>query len=315
MILYLQSRMRLLAEFTSVQPIPTQLPGYLIHLMSGLLLTGAVLLSGALYLVRKLIHELPKSASRRWWHLLGGLILLFVAGYLGFFALTLGGSYSSSEMLVVVIFFLGSVFALLVCLLAYRTTRDLKRIYILEQEAITDPLMGIFNRRCLDRRLRDEVLRSQRHDLDLALLMVDLDRFKLVNDTWGHATGDLVLRHVARLLVDSLRQTDVVARYGGEEIVILLPHTPAAEAYEVAERLRDAVEKNPMPLEGINNGVSELAVTVSIGCASLLPLDDTQQSLLKRADQAMYQAKRQGRNQVVRAGLEHADEAAGCQVA
>ena len=298
-----------------MQPIPTQLPGYLIHLISGLLLTGAVLLASALYLVRKLIHELPKSASRRWWHLLGGMILLFVAGYLGFFTLTLGGSYTSSEMLVVVIFFLGSVFVLLVCLLAYRTTCDLKRIYILEQEAITDPLMGIFNRRCLDRRLRDEVLRSQRHHLDLALLMVDIDLFKRVNDTWGHDIGDLVLRHVARLLVDSLRQTDVVARYGGEEIVVLLPHTPAAEAHEVAERLRNAVEKNPMRLGGASGDTSGLAVTVSIGCASLLPLDDTQQSLLKRADQAMYQAKRQGRNQVVRAGLEHVDEAAGSQVA
>lgn len=293
--------------------IPTVAPASLIHLMSGLLLTGALLLAIALYLVRQLTLELPGSANRSWWRLLGALILLFLCGYLGFFTLKLGAPYTSSEMLVVGIFFLGSIFALLVCLLALRTTQELKRIYILEQEAITDPLLGIFNRRCLDRRLKEEVLRAKRHGLDLMLLMVDIDRFKAVNDTWGHHTGDLVLQHVARLMLDSLRQTDIIARYGGEEIVVLLPHTPCAEGKQVAERLRETVEHTP--LQPGQNNAAQVTVTISIGCACLHAEQDTPQSLLERADQAMYQAKMQGRNRVVCAELGETDRAICGEVA
>lgn len=287
--------------------------GYLAHLMSALLLTGAFLLAMALYLVHQLVHELPKSASRSWWRLLGAFILLFVCGYLGFFAIEVGGSYTTSEILVVGIFFLGAIFSFLVCLLALRTTRELKRIYVLEQEVITDPLLGIFNRRYLDRRLDDEVMRAQRHGLALALLMVDIDRFKLVNDSWGHQTGDLVLQHVVRVLRDSLRQTDIVARFGGEEIVILLPHTAEPDAYDVAERLREAVADTRVPFRHKSCGSSELSVTVSIGCATLLSAQDPPHALLERADQAMYRAKQQGRNRVVRAGCEPADEAVSSQ--
>lgn len=271
----------------------------LAKVMSTLLLAGAALLTAALFLVRQLTRELPRGATRNWWYVLAGFLLLFIAGYVGFFCLK-SGSYTHSEMLVVAIFLMGAVFCLMVCLLAYRTTLDLKRIYVLEHEAMTDPLMGIYNRRVLDRRLRDEVMRAKRHHLDLGLLMVDLDRFKGVNDTYGHQAGDLVLQHVARLLVESLRQTDVVARYGGEEITILLPHTPPLESCEVAERLRRTIAGTPVTVTGPQGEKTELTVTVSIGCASLLPEHDTVESLLQRADQGMYQAKQQGRNMVVR---------------
>ncbi|TSK07042.1 MAG: GGDEF domain-containing protein [Geobacter sp.] len=272
----------------------------LAKVMSILLLGGAVLLTAALYLVRKLTKELPKGANRNRWYVLAGLLLLFLSGYVGFLSLKAGSLYTHSEMLVVVIFLLGAVFCLMVCLLAYRTTLELKRIYILEHEAMTDPLLGIYNRRVLDRRLRDEVMRARRHRLDLGLLMVDLDRFKSVNDTYGHHAGDLALQHVARLLMESLRQTDVVARYGGEEITILLPHTPPAETCDVAERLRRTIAGTPVTITDHHGEKTELTVTVSIGCAGLLPEHDTVESLLQRADQAMYQAKQQGRNKVVR---------------
>ncbi|WP_129128074.1 GGDEF domain-containing protein [Geomonas oryzae] len=272
----------------------------LAKVMSILLLGGAALLTAALFLVRKLTRELPKGANRNWWYVLAGFLLLFLSGYVGFLCLKAGSLYTHSEMLVVMIFLLGAVFCLMVCLLAYRTTLELKRIYILEHEAMTDPLMGIYNRRVLDRRLRDEVMRAKRHHLDLGLLMVDLDRFKSVNDTYGHHAGDLVLQHVARLLIESLRQTDVVARYGGEEITILLPHTPPSETCDVAERLRRTIAGTPVTVTDHQGGKTELTVTVSIGCASLLPAHDTPESLLQRADQGMYQAKQQGRNKVVR---------------
>jgi len=221
------------------------------------------------------------------------MILLFLCSYLGLFILKYGALYTAQEMLVAVIFFFGAVFVLLVCMLAYRTTLELKQIAILEQENITDPLLGICNRRCLDRRMQEEVLRAQRYRLDLSLLMVDIDNFKLVNDTWGHQVGDLVLQHLSQLLVDSLRHTDVLARFGGEEFVILLPHTCGEEAFKLAEKLRRTAEQTPL------HRIPELSITISIGSASLLPDGDNAYSLLERADKAMYRAKREGRNRVV----------------
>lgn len=272
---------------------------YLHDLMTGLLFFGSLLLAIALYFVYKLAKELPKGRNRSWWKLLAGLILLFICGYFGFYWTKLGTYYSPSEILVPIIFVFGAIFVLVVCALAYQTTRELKKVFILEQECITDPLMGIFNRRHLDRRLQEEVIRCQRYNLFLAVLMVDIDHFKKVNDTWGHQVGDLVLKHIARILTDTLRQTDMVARFGGEEFVVLLPHTPETESYSLAERLRKTVEKTPFVL-GINGNQKEIPITISIGSACLLPDDDSAFALLERADKAMYTAKHSGRNQVVR---------------
>jgi diguanylate cyclase (GGDEF)-like protein len=262
-------------------------------LMAGLLLIGVGLLAFSLTIVRKLTKELPQGANRSRWSLLGIMILLFLCGYLGFFILNLGVSYTAPEMLVAVIFFFGAIFVLLVCLLAYRTTQELKRIHVLEQENITDPLLGIFNRRLLDRRIQEEVLRAQRYRLDLSLLMVDIDNFKKINDTWGHQVGDLVLQHLSHLLEADTRKTDVLARFGGEEFVILLPHTREHDAFKLAEKLRHAVEQSPL------HRIPELRVTISIGTSSLLPDGDNAHSLLERADKSMYRAKREGRNRVV----------------
>ncbi|MDD2310574.1 MAG: GGDEF domain-containing protein [Desulfuromonadaceae bacterium] len=279
--------------------IPASVETYLIgslstsDLMAGLLLIGVGLLVFSLTIVRKLTKELPQGANRSRWSLLGIMILSFICGYLGFFTLNLGVSYTAPEMLVAVVFFFGAVFVLLVCLLAYRTTQELKRIYVLEHETVTDPLLGIFNRRFLDRRIQEEVLRAQRHRLDLSLLMVDIDNFKQVNDTWGHQAGDLVLQHLSQLLEMDLRQTDILARFGGEEFVILLPHTPEQDAFKLAEKLRRAVEQTPL------HRIPELRVTISIGTSSLLPDGDDAHSLLERADKSMYRAKREGRNRVV----------------
>lgn len=272
---------------------------YILDIMATLLFLGALLLTVALFFVRKLAKELPKGQTRNWWLILGLLIVLFICGYFSFYLMKLGTQYSSSEMLVPIIFFFGAIFVLLVCLLAYRTTWELKRVVVLEQESITDPLTGIFNRRHLDRRLQEEVLRCQRYNLRLAVLLVDIDHFKKVNDTWGHQIGDLVLKHVSRIFVDVLRQTDMVARFGGEEFVILLPHTPEPESFALAERLRKTVEKSPL-LFVAEGTQAEIPITISIGSACLLSENDSAFDLLERADKAMYRAKKEGRNRVVR---------------
>jgi diguanylate cyclase (GGDEF)-like protein len=166
-----------------------------------------------------------------------------------------------------------------------------------ERAAKTDLLTGVHNRRWMDEMFPRQLARSVRSGQPLALLMVDIDRFKRLNDTYGHRNGDIVLKAVARRLADTLRPTDFLVRYGGEEFVALLPGAGGAAAQAAAERLRTAVEtadyKAPEPY-------TLLQVTVSVGVALLSPGESVEQ-LIERADRALYQAKAAGRNRVIRA--------------
>ncbi|OYT92883.1 MAG: GGDEF domain-containing protein [Burkholderiales bacterium PBB3] len=162
----------------------------------------------------------------------------------------------------------------------------------LERLATEDALTGVNNRRRLDEKLVELEHLYHRTHREFALLMIDADHFKRVNDTHGHAAGDTVLRALARQLQASTRSTDFVARFGGEEFVILLPDlTDAAEAIAVAEKIRHNVKASQIDVVG--------QVTVSIGVALMSPSDIGPESLLERADQALYQAKSAGRNKVV----------------
>ena len=165
----------------------------------------------------------------------------------------------------------------------------------LERLAHTDPLTQLLNRRALTDRLQQEMERAMRYDATLALLMVDLDHFKAVNDTHGHLVGDDVLRDVARLLRETIRTTDIAARYGGEEFLVLLPETDDGGAEAFAERIRVAVEAHPF--EGGSGAV--LRLTASLGVAVFpAPRVVTAEDLLVRADAALYRAKADGRNRV-----------------
>ncbi len=160
--------------------------------------------------------------------------------------------------------------------------------------AATDALTGLFNRRYFDSAFARELARCDRSSSSLALLLADIDHFKGFNDTYGHAMGDLVLKKVAGVLSGALRKADVLARFGGEEFVILLPNVTARGALESAERLRQSVAA-----AGIHPGGPRKRVTVSIG-AALFPNDASDaESLLKTADEALYEAKHLGRNRVV----------------
>lgn len=161
--------------------------------------------------------------------------------------------------------------------------------------SVTDPLTGIPNRRHLFQQLEAEINRANRFGTQLSLLMIDIDHFKKLNDTAGHRAGDEVLKQVCNLLKHNLRKVDTLARYGGEEFVVLLPQVPRAEAIEVAEKLRHAIESAP-----IEEGKAQPGgrVTISIGLASL-PVDATEQAVLvDSADSALYASKRGGRNRV-----------------
>lgn len=165
----------------------------------------------------------------------------------------------------------------------------------LERLSQTDALTGLHNRRHFDELFPREIRRARRYHHWLAVLMLDLDHFKDVNDTHGHSAGDAVLSEIAHCIGEQLRETDTVARYGGEEFVVVLPETDREIATVIAGRLREAIARRRTKLE---NG-TELAVTASIGVAALQ--SEITKDILRLADEALYQAKRAGRNQVVTA--------------
>lgn len=165
----------------------------------------------------------------------------------------------------------------------------------LGQEAVTDPLTGLRNRRFLQAFLETEVARADRHDGHCSLAMLDLDHFKRYNDAHGHPAGDRVLQTVADVLRIQGRDADVVARYGGEEFAVVMPETAWEEARVAGERFRRAVERHSVPGED----VLPWGLTVSVGVASYPEHADSEQALLQAADRALYQAKDRGRNQVV----------------
>jgi two-component system cell cycle response regulator len=162
--------------------------------------------------------------------------------------------------------------------------------------AVTDGLTGLHNRRYLDSHLATLFERAGSRGRPLSLMITDIDRFKPINDTHGHAAGDEVLRDFARRLRKNVRGIDLACRFGGEEFVVVMPDTEPHVAEKVAERIRHEIESQPFAISG---GTQMLHVTVSIGVASMVPGKDSVDTLVKRADAALYEAKNNGRNRVV----------------
>jgi diguanylate cyclase (GGDEF)-like protein len=176
----------------------------------------------------------------------------------------------------------------------------------LEQLALTDELTRICNRRGFEKYLEDELYRARRLGTPVALGMFDLDRFKQVNDTWGHAQGDMVLREFSRLLRESSRHIDTVARYGGEEFAVVLPATDVDGARAFAEKVRAATESLEIArVTGDAEILSPLHITVSGGCAVLIEFQSEAEAgvllrgLMRCADDFLYEAKEDGRNRAV----------------
>ncbi|MCW7752797.1 GGDEF domain-containing protein [Desulfobotulus sp. H1] len=173
----------------------------------------------------------------------------------------------------------------------------------LRREAVTDPLTGLYNRRYMEETFLREFARVRRENIPLSVILMDVDHFKIFNDTHGHDIGDAVLRHLAVILKKDVRTEDVACRFGGEEFLLLMPGLSSDSGLERGEFLRRRVEESPLVLDGYG----ELSVTLSMGLASYPEDGELPQDLILAADKAMYEAKAQGRNRIRRPWRPEAD--------
>jgi len=267
--------------------------------MATLLVGGAVLIMAAVafFTIWQMMKGLPAGRTRADWYVLLVFILMFFAGYVGYLVFITDEDSSAHELIAPAMFFTGAAFVALMTRAMVRTLQDVKRLVLLEAENITDTLTGLRNRRDFDRRWKAELGRARRFRLPLTLMMMDLDHFKRINDTHGHAAGDRVLATAGRLIAECLRTSDVAARYGGEEFAIIASHTRPEAAVTLAERIRELVEREARNAIGDLGGGG--AITASIGIAGCDDGAKAGDDLFERADAALYAAKAGGRNRVV----------------
>ena len=264
-----------------------------------LVFVGASILGVSFFPIRRLVSQLPAGGIRQRWNFLNILILFFLFGYIGYNIMYWDRYSDYFNLIVSVVFFFSAIFVLLVGTLALQTATDLNQVSALRHENITDPLIGIYNRRHLNLKLAEEIKRAHRYNLQLSILLLDIDHFKNVNDTYGHYIGDLVLKSLGHLLLKNVREMDIVARYGGEEIAIIAPHTSVLTAADLAERLRQVVETSVIVPADEQEDRQAVTISVSIGVAGLDRQIVDIQSLIERTDKALYEAKQKGRNRVV----------------
>jgi diguanylate cyclase (GGDEF)-like protein len=262
-------------------------------IVMALVCAGTALLIASLVPVRDILRVIRAGSLRRNWLFLTTLIMLFIPGYATFGWLSVRNHPAVVDLVVAAILFFGGCFVFGVVHLSRQTAESLLRVARLEQDALIDPLTQLSNRRYLSRRFSEEISRAHRHHLNLTVIMVDIDHFKMVNDVYGHRTGDEVLCRIARVIEGELRTSDIAVRYGGDEILVIATNTDAPSGKILAERLRRAIREEAIPCDG---GVPIL-ITVSIGVATLL-LKECTRELIDRVDRALYEAKRQGRDQV-----------------
>jgi diguanylate cyclase (GGDEF)-like protein len=274
--------------------------GDMLNLLAiGLVLAATGVLLSALVPVGQLIRQIPAGPVRRRWYFLAALIVFFVLGYLGYLIVSWGRAADGSALIVPGTFFLGAGFVRITATLSLQAATDIRRVVLLERDTITDPLTGIYNRRYLDRRLEDECARARRYQLPLFVLLLDIDHFKRVNDAYGHPAGDEVLIYLGKLILQAVREADIVARYGGDEVLIIAPNNNLASAMALAERLRQTVETHALTLTSGPDQRQEIRITVSIGVAGTSRDMSDSRQLLENADVALYRAKQDGRNRVI----------------
>jgi diguanylate cyclase (GGDEF)-like protein len=272
----------------------------MLHIIAiGLVLAGTGILLGTLLSLRQLLIQLPQGRVRGRWYIMTALNVAFIAGYIGYALAFWDQHHAPADLIVPGVFFFGAGYVWSSSTLSLQAVKDIRRVALLEQENITDPLSGLYNRRYLDRRLEEEIARVKRYGLPLSVLMIDIDHFKRINDSFGHPAGDRVLGYLGKLTLNGIRSADIAARYGGDEFMVIAPNTTVSMAGTLAERLRQHIESHALVLTSEPGSRHEVRVTVSIGVAGCNPQTEALQELVHKVDQALYSAKQAGRNRVI----------------
>lgn len=283
---------------------------FTLDLISLAVLVGVGFLGAALVPVVRLLQITRSRHLRRAWLWLAIMIVGFIIGYLSLIGLLPRETNRLLVNLICAVLVMGGVFVMSVAILALRTAADVARLVHLEHEVIVDPLTGAYNRRYFAQQFDREVALAARTQTTLGLLVIDFDHFKAVNDTHGHAVGDRALAVIGAVLSNSIRKSDVLVRYGGEEFVVIAPATNSDATSLLAWKLCEKVRKTQVQCPG---GI-QLGITVSIGFATTRATE-TGEMLFSRADAAVYEAKRAGRNRVFSGDEGHAQTLDGKNVA
>ena len=263
-----------------------------------LVCVGAAVLVAALPPTRRLIAELPEGPMRVQWRRLAGMMLFLLLGYLTYVALFWDRHRVLADLLAPAVFVCSAAFVWLAARLSLGTVVNVRRMSTLDRENVTDALSGLDSRHYLDRRMREEMMRAERHGLAVSVMLLDIDDFASINATYGHEVGDQVLTEIGRILSGGVRESDVLVRYGGEEVAVVATHTPPDAALAVAERLRRDVEIGARKALREAQGARR-AITVSIGVAGREAGAKAGGDLFALAEQALRRAKSEGRNRVV----------------
>jgi diguanylate cyclase (GGDEF)-like protein len=266
-----------------------------------LLLFALVVLAAALWPIGRLLAQLPSGSLRTQWRALAVLVFFFIAGYWVYLATFHQRAQSLQDLLVPALFLGCACFVWFGTRSSLATVLNLRHLSSPDRTQVTDVLTGLHSRNYLDAPMRQEMQRVKRHGLAVSVLLLDIDHFADVNQNYGHAVGDQVLTEIGRILGASLRGSDLLVRYGGEEMAVLATHTPPAAAMVVAERLRRDIEIGARKALRAAQGARH-AITVSIGVAGREAGAQGADDLFAMAEQALQTAKKQGRNRVALSG-------------
>ena len=263
-----------------------------------LLLSGICMLVVSAFTSQQLIRKLPMGKVRNSWQMLTYLIVGFVFAYAAYMLLLMTGQANLMTLTIPKLCFTAASFILLLCFLTYQITRDIREAIAMDQASIIDPILDIYNRRYFDRRLDEETQRSRRYKLPLSLILFDIDDFKSVKDQHGKLVADVVLRKVSDYIVDTVRSSDIVARFDEHKIVVATTQTEVDMAEILANRLRSEIEKLDVLSNCDNENTSSLKVTVSAGVSAVFDSVRNGFDLVEIAEKALNQANKQGINNV-----------------
>lgn len=269
------------------------------YIGNALVTLGAFILAISAIPVLRLLGRLPSGDIRYYWQFLIWLIAFFFIGYLSYLYFFQNNYQSLISLIVPSIFFFGAIFVLTVCSLALRTANDLVRVYTLKNESITDPLMGTFNRRYIDKQLPIEVAKAKENEKPLAVLLVNIDDYEQLKFKLGHERTDTLLACYGKQVSERVTNTDTVARYGDDQIIIIQPNADEHASYALATRLSEHFNAQSIPVGNEQTKtIDKVSIQVNIGIALLRHLKTDPDNLIEAADRALYQAKQNGPNKI-----------------